>query len=139
MRYAQEEYNWSLNFAEIAQLFRGGCIIRAGFLQKIVEAYEREPTLANLLLDPYFTTAIEAADASWRNLVSTAVLNGVATPTFSSSLAYFDSYRAALLPQNLLQAQRDYFGAHTYERIDKPRGEFFHIDWPEEGRPQIKL
>jgi 6-phosphogluconate dehydrogenase len=139
MRYAQEEYNWSLNFAEIAQLFRGGCIIRAGFLQKIVEAYEREPTLANLLLDPYFTKAIEAADGSWRKVVSTAALNGVATPTFSSSLAYFDSYRTALLPQNLLQAQRDYFGAHTYERIDKPRGEFFHIDWPEEGRPQIKL
>lgn len=139
MRYAQEEYNWSLNFAEIAQLFRGGCIIRAGFLQKIVEAYEREPALDNLLLNPYFVMAIESADSSWRSVVSTAILNGVATPTFSSSLAYFDSYRAALLPQNLLQAQRDYFGAHSYERVDKPRGEFFHVDWPEEGRPQIKL
>ncbi|MGK0498967.1 MAG: 6-phosphogluconate dehydrogenase [Oceanicoccus sp.] len=139
MRYAQEKYNWSLNFAEIAKLFRGGCIIRAGFLQKIVEAYEGEPALANLLLAPYFTAAIESADSNWRSVVSTAVLNGVATPTFSSSLAYFDSYRAALLPQNLLQAQRDYFGAHTYERVDKPRGDFYHLDWPEEGRPQAKV
>jgi len=138
MRYAQEVYDWTLNFGQISQIFRGGCIIRAGFLQKITEAYERDAGLANLLLDPYFRETVEKADANWRKVVSTAVLNGVPVPTFSSSLAYFDGYRTVNLPQNLLQAQRDYFGAHTYERTDKPRGEYYHIDWPAPDRPQSK-
>jgi 6-phosphogluconate dehydrogenase len=139
MRYAQEVYDWKLNFGEIAQIFRGGCIIRAGFLQKITEAYEREADLANLLLDPYFRETVEKADHNWRKVVSTAVLAGVPVPTFASALSYFDGYRTANLPQNLLQAQRDFFGAHTYERTDKPRGKFYHIDWPEPGRPQLEM
>jgi len=139
MRYAQAEYDWKLNFGEIAQVFRGGCIIRAGFLQKITEAYERDADLANLLLDPYFRETVEKADANWRKVVGAAVEFGVPSPTFSSALAYFDSYRTANLPQNLLQAQRDYFGAHTYERTDKERGKFYHIDWPEPGRPQLEM
>lgn len=139
MRYAQEKYDWTLDFAEIAQVFRGGCIIRAGFLQKITEAYERDGKLANLLLDPYFLKSVEKSDANWRTVVATAVQFGVPVPTFSSSIAYFDSYRTANLPQNLLQAQRDFFGAHTYERTDHPRGEFFHIDWPDPARPQLNM
>lgn len=139
MRYAEEVYGWKLNFGEIAQIFRGGCIIRAGFLQKITEAFERDANLANLLLDPYFKESVERADANWRKVVAKAVECGVPAPTFSSSLAYFDSYRTVNLPQNLLQAQRDYFGAHTYERVDKPRGKFFHIDWPEPDRPQLEM
>jgi 6-phosphogluconate dehydrogenase len=125
MRYAQEEYGWKLNFGEIAQIFRGGCIIRAGFLQKITEAFDRDENLANLLLDPYFRETVERADANWRKVVATAVDHGVPAPTFGSALAYFDGYRTPNLPQNLLQAQRDYFGAHTYERVDKPRGKFY--------------
>ncbi|MGB1128053.1 MAG: NADP-dependent phosphogluconate dehydrogenase [Opitutales bacterium] len=136
MAYAQEEYNWTLNFGEIAQIFRGGCIIRAAFLQKITEAYERQPDLANLLLDPYFSEAIHAAQASWRKVVAMAAEYGVSIPTFSSALSYFDGYRSSRLPQNLLQAQRDYFGAHTYERVDQARGKFYHIDWPDPARPQ---
>ena len=138
MREAQKEYHWELNFGEIAQIWRGGCIIRAAFLQKITEAYARQPDLANLLLDPYFNQEIQRRQANWRRVVSEAALRGIATPTFSSALAYFDSYRSARLPANLLQAQRDYFGAHTYERTDRPRGEFYHLDWPEPGRPEIK-
>lgn len=138
MAYAQEEYNWKLNFGEIAQIFRGGCIIRAAFLQKITEAYERDPELANLLLDPYFSEAIHSAQSSWRKVVSLAAEYGVSIPTFSSALSYFDGYRTARLPQNLLQAQRDYFGAHTYERVDEERGKFYHIDWPDPARPQIE-
>ncbi len=138
MRYAQEEYGWKLNFGEIAQIFRGGCIIRAAFLQKITEAYARDPELANLLLDPYFSQAIHKAQASWRKVVALAAEYGVSIPTFSSALSYFDGYRTSRLPQNLLQAQRDYFGAHTYERTDEPRGKFYHIDWPKEDRPQIE-
>jgi|TARA_B110000438_G_scaffold266981_1_gene281437 6-phosphogluconate dehydrogenase len=137
MRYAEDVYDWKLNFGEIAQVFRGGCIIRAGFLQKITEAYEQAPELANLLLDPFFLETVEKADANWREVIATAVMAGVPAPTFSSALAYFDSYRSADLPQNLLQAQRDYFGAHTYERKDKPRGQFYHIDWPDPTRPQL--
>ena len=139
MRDAQNEYNWNLNFGEIAQIFRGGCIIRAAFLQKITEAFDRDPELANLLLDPYFTEAIHQAQSNWRKVVALAAQHGVPVPTFSSALAYYDSYRTARLPQNLLQAQRDYFGAHTYERVDEPRGTFYHIDWPEPDRPQLKI
>ncbi len=137
MREAQKEYDWTLNFGEIAEIWRGGCIIRARFLQKITEAFDREPELANLLLDPYFKDAVAAGQANWRKVVSVAVESGIPVPTFAMSLSYFDSYRTARLPQNLLQAQRDFFGAHTYERTDKPRGEFFHIDWPEPSRPQL--
>lgn len=139
MREAQNEYEWSLNFGEIAQIWRGGCIIRAAFLQKITEAYARDEELANLLLDPYFRDAIHNAQANWRKVVGAAVEHGVAIPTFASALSYYDSYRTARLPQNLLQAQRDFFGAHTYERVDKPRGKYFHIDWPAPDRPQINL
>ena len=139
MRDAEKEYNWDLNFGEIAQIFRGGCIIRAAFLQKITEAFDRDPKLANLLLDPYFTKAIHQAQTNWRKVVALAARHGVPVPTFSSALSYYDSYRTARLPQNLLQAQRDYFGAHTYERVDQPRGTFYHIDWPEKDRPQLEV
>jgi len=139
MAYAQEEYGWTLNFGEIAQIFRGGCIIRAKFLQKITEAYERDPNLANLLLDPYFSEAIHTAQKSWRKVVALAAEHGVSIPTFSSALSYYDGYRTSRLPQNLLQAQRDYFGAHTYERTDEPRGKFYHIDWPKADRPQLEM
>lgn len=137
MRGAQDEYNWKLNFGEIAMIFRGGCIIRAGFLQKIKEAYDREAELANLLLDPFFQAEIQSNQNNWRDVVVAGAQYGVPTPCFSSSLSYFDSYRSANLPQNLLQGQRDFFGAHTYERTDKPRGEKFHIDWPDPVRPQL--
>ena len=139
MREAQKEYKWALNFGEIAQIWRGGCIIRAVFLQKITEAYQRNPTLANLLLDPYFIKTVQKAQENWRKVVALAAECGVASPTFSSALAYYDSYRSARLPANLLQAQRDFFGAHTYERTDKPRGQFYHIDWPEAVRPQLEI
>lgn len=137
MREAQKEYNWELNFGEIAQIFRGGCIIRAAFLQKITEAYRREPNLANLLLDPYFHEAIDKCQTNWRKVVAVGAEYGVPTPNFSSALAYYDSYRSARLPQNLLQGQRDFFGAHTYKRIDKPGT--FHIDWPHPDRPQLAI
>ncbi len=136
MGEAQKEYNWTLDFGQIAQIWRGGCIIRAAFLQKITEAYGRDPSLANLLLDPYFNDAIQNAQTNWRRAVSAAVRHGIPTPTLSSSLAYYDGYRSARLPQNLLQGQRDYFGAHSYERTDHPRGEYFHLDWPHPERPQ---
>ncbi len=139
MREAQKEYKWKLNFGEIAQIWRGGCIIRASFLQKITEAYGRNPELANLLLDPYFNKTVKKAQENWRKVVALAAECGVPAPTFSSALSYYDSYRSARLPANLLQAQRDYFGAHTYERVDQPRGKFFHVDWPEASRPQIAI
>jgi 6-phosphogluconate dehydrogenase len=138
MREAQHEYDWDLNFGEIAQIWRGGCIIRAAFLQKITEAYARKADLANLVLDPYFKREISYAQENWRKVVALAAEHGIPTPTFSSALAYYDSYRTARLPQNLLQAQRDYFGAHTYERVDRERGQFFHIDWPDPARPQVE-
>lgn len=138
MQAAQKEYDWQLNFGEIAQIWRGGCIIRAAFLQKITEAYQNQPNLANLLLDPYFQKAIQKAQTNWRKVIAAAVEVGIPVPTFSSALAYYDGYRSSHLPQNLLQGQRDYFGAHTYERVDKTRGEFFHIDWPDPKRPQYK-
>src|SRR5436853_130708 len=124
---ASTAYNWNLNFGDIATIWRGGCIIRAKFLDRITEAYARDPKLHNLLLDQYFTDIIAKTQRNWRIAVSTAINYGVAVPAFSASLAYFDSYRSARLPSNLLQAQRDFFGAHTYERIDKPG--IFHTDW----------
>jgi 6-phosphogluconate dehydrogenase len=138
MRAAQEEYNWDLDFGAIAMIFRGGCIIRAAFLQKIYEAYQRDPDIANLLLDPYFKAEIDRCQANWRKVVATAASSGIPIPTFMSSLAYYDAYRSERLPANLLQAQRDYFGAHSYERVDQDRGRFFHMDWPDPKRPQIE-
>ncbi len=136
MREAQKEYNWKLDFASIASIWRGGCIIRAQFLQKITEAYTRNPELVNLLLDPYFNEQIHKGQNHWRSVVALAAQSGIAAPAFMSALAYYDGYRSAQLPANLLQAQRDYFGAHTYERIDQSRGKFFHLDWPNPHRPQ---
>jgi len=138
MRHAQTEYGWQLPFGEIAKIWRGGCIIRARFLQKITEAYLRDPNLTNLLLDPYFKGELDRCQGHWREVVGAAATNGVPAPTFYSALAYYDGYRSERLPASLLQAQRDYFGAHTYERTDQPRGLFFHIDWPVPGRPQIQ-
>ena len=135
MSAAQIEYKWSLDFGDIAKIWRGGCIIRAAFLQKITEAYTLNPKLANLLLDPFFQAEIDAAQANWRQVIALAATNGIPAPTFYSALSYYDGYRAATVPANLLQAQRDYFGAHT----DKPRGEAYHLDWPEPGRPQSKV
>ncbi len=139
MRAAQQEYNWKLPFAEIARIFRGGCIIRARFLQKITEAYLRNGDLVNLLLDPFFQSEIERCQGNWRKVVAAAATNGIPAPTFYSALSYYDGYRSATLPANLLQAQRDYFGAHTYERTDQRRGRYYHLDWPEEKRPQIEV
>ncbi len=133
MRAAAQEYHWDLNYGGIALLWRGGCIIRSVFLGKIKEAYDREPGLTNLLLDPYFKTEVEAAQAAWRRVVSRAVEAGIPVPAISSTLSFFDGYRSGWLPANLVQAQRDYFGAHTYERIDAPSGEVFHTDWTGTG------
>jgi 6-phosphogluconate dehydrogenase len=126
---ASKQFNWNLNFGDIATIWRGGCIIRAKFLNRIREAYERDPALHNLLLDSYFTDIIQRTQHNWRTAVASAVAQGVAVPAFSASLGYFDSYRQARLPSNLLQAQRDFFGAHTYERVDKPG--VFHTEWLE--------
>jgi len=133
MREAAKEYKWNLNNGGIALMWRGGCIIRSVFLGKIKEAFDKNPELENLLLDPFFTGVIKDAQDSWRRVVAAAVTNGIPTPAFSSALAYFDGYRSERLPANLLQAQRDYFGAHTYERLDKKRGEFFHTNWTGHG------
>ena len=139
MREAQNEYGWQLDFGQISMIWRGGCIIRARFLQKIFEAYQANPEIANLLLDPYFKSEIDRCQANWRKVVATAALHGIPIPCFSSALSYYDSYRSARLPANLLQGQRDFFGAHTYERVDKERGQTFHIDWPAPDRPQIQI
>ncbi|MCS7260960.1 MAG: decarboxylating NADP(+)-dependent phosphogluconate dehydrogenase, partial [Anaerolineae bacterium] len=133
MRAAAAEYNWNLNYGGIALMWRGGCIIRSVFLGKIKEAFDRNPELSNLLLDDYFREAVESAQPSWRRVVARAVEMGIPVPAMSSALAFYDGYRRAWLPANLLQAQRDYFGAHTYERVDRPRGEFFHTDWTGHG------
>ena len=133
MALAAAEYGWTLNFGSVAQMWRGGCIIRAAFLDKIKAAFDTDQALPNLLLDAYFTQAIGEAQASWRQVVAAAALRGVWTPAFSSALAYYDGYRSERLSANILQAQRDYFGAHTYERVDKPRGEFFHTNWTGRG------
>jgi 6-phosphogluconate dehydrogenase len=133
MRNAAKEYKWNLNYGGIALMWRGGCIIRSAFLGKIKEAFDTNPKLTNLLLDPFFKNKIESSQASWRKVVSTCVLNGIWIPAFSTALNYFDGFRNERLPANLLQAQRDYFGAHTYERVDKKRGEFFHTNWTGRG------
>jgi|ETNmetMinimDraft_15_1059895.scaffolds.fasta_scaffold26523_2 6-phosphogluconate dehydrogenase len=133
MRAAAATYKWKLNYGGIALMWRGGCIIRSVFLGRIKEAFEKNPELDNLLLDPFFKRAVTRAQDSWRRVVSTAVELGIPMPAISAALAYYDGYRAARLPANLLQAQRDYFGAHTYERVDKPRGEFFHTNWTGRG------
>jgi 6-phosphogluconate dehydrogenase len=133
MREAAKEYGWDLNYGGIALMWRGGCIIRSAFLGKIKEAFDKNPSLSNLLLDPFFKEKIEKAQASWRRVVAAAVENGIPVPALSSALSYFDAYRSERLPANLLQAQRDYFGAHTYERTDKPRGEWFHTNWTGRG------
>jgi len=133
MRAAAHEHNWNINYGGIALMWRGGCIIRSVFLGKIKEAFDRKPDLDNLLLDPFFKKAVQKSQASWRRVINTAVKLGVPTPAMSSALAFYDGYRHERLPQNLLQAQRDYFGAHTYERVDKPRGEFFHTNWTGRG------
>jgi len=133
MRAAAKEYGWNLNNGGIALMWRGGCIIRSVFLGKIKDAFGRDPELSNLLLDPYFTEQVENAQAAWRRVVARAVEMGIPVPAMSSGLAFFDGYRHGRLPANLLQAQRDYFGAHTYERVDRPRGEFFHTDWTGHG------
>ena len=133
LKAAAEEYKWNLNNGGIALMWRGGCIIRSTFLGKIKEAFDSNPNLTNLLLDPFFKEKVEGAQDSWRKVIATAILNGVWIPAMSTALNYFDGYRNERLPANLLQAQRDYFGAHTYERIDKPRGEFFHTNWTGRG------
>ena len=133
MRSAAKTYGWNLNYGGIAMMWRGGCIIRSVFLGKIREAFEKEPALTNLLMDDYFAEAVQDAQSGWRDVVAQAVLNGIPAPAMASALTYFDGFRTERLSANLLQAQRDYFGAHTYERLDAPRGEFFHTDWTGEG------
>ncbi len=133
MRAAAAEYKWNLNYGGIALMWRGGCIIRSRFLGKIKDAYDTNPKLMNLMLDDYFRGEIKRCQKGWRNVVAAAARKGIPVPAFSTALAFYDQYRAAVLPANLLQAQRDYFGAHTYERIDKPRGEFFHTNWTGRG------
>lgn len=127
MRVASDEYNWNLNYGSIAMIFRGGCIIRAGFLQNIKDAYDRDPELKNLFLDEYFSSVVHNYQEAWRDVVAIAVKRGIPVPAFASGLAYYDSYRSERLPANLLQAQRDYFGAHTFERVDQPGS--FHFQW----------
>ncbi|MES2959652.1 MAG: decarboxylating NADP(+)-dependent phosphogluconate dehydrogenase [Pseudomonadota bacterium] len=131
MRTMSERKAWSLDLGGIASIWRGGCIIRARFLNRITEAYRADPALANLMLAPFFREALNEAQGAWRQVVATAVSHGIAVPAMSASLAYYDAYRSARLPANLLQAQRDFFGAHTYERVDRPAGQSFHTDWPE--------
>ena len=133
MRSAAADCQWDLNYGGIALMWRGGCIIRSVFLGNIKEAFDNNPDLENLMLDPFFKEKIDNAQASWRRVVATAAENGIPIPALSSALAYYDGYRTERLPANLLQAQRDYFGAHTYERVDRPRGEFYHTNWTGRG------
>ncbi len=133
MRAAAEQHHWNLNYGGIALMWRGGCIIRSVFLGKIKEAFDTNPELVNLLLAPFFREAIDGAQASWRRVVCSAIELGIPMPAIGAALSYYDGYRSARLPANLLQAQRDYFGAHTYERVDRPRGEFFHTNWTGRG------
>ena len=133
MRAAAEEYHWNLNYGGVALMWRGGCIIRSAFLGKIKDAFDKNPGLRNLLLDPYFKTEVDNAQGAWRRVISAAMQNGIPVPAMSSALSFYDAYRRAWLPANLLQAQRDYFGAHTYERLDQPRGQFFHTNWTGHG------
>jgi 6-phosphogluconate dehydrogenase len=133
MRAAAQQYNWDLNYGGVALMWRGGCIIRSVFLGKIKEAFDRNSKLSSLMLDSFFRKALNSSHRSWRNVVSTAVKKGIPVPALSTALAFYDGYRSARLPANLLQAQRDYFGAHTYERVDQPRGQFFHTNWTGHG------
>jgi len=133
MRSAAEEFKWTLNYGGIALMWRGGCIIRSKFLGKIKDAFDSNPKLQNLLFDPYFQEKIKACQKGWREIVAAGVLHGIPLPGISAALAYFDGLRTERLPANLLQAQRDFFGAHTYERIDQPRGKFFHTNWTGRG------
>jgi 6-phosphogluconate dehydrogenase len=133
MKAMADASNWEINNGAVALMWRGGCIIRSAFLGRIKEAFDRNPKLANLLLDPYFTTEMTRAEEGWRRVCAAAITHGIPLPAISSALAYFDGYRTAVLPANLLQAQRDYFGAHTYERVDKPRRQFFHTNWTGRG------
>ena len=133
MRAAAKTYGWNLNYGGIALMWRGGCIIRSVFLGKIKEAFDNNPTLTNLLLDPYFKGVMDRAQAGWRRVCAAAIANGIPAPAMTTALSYYDGYRCERLPANLLQAQRDYFGAHTYERVDAPRGQFFHTNWTGEG------
>ena len=133
LKEAAKEHKWALNYGSIALMWRGGCIIRSRFLAKIKDAFDKNPNLTNLLLDDFFKQAVADAQAAWREVISQAALTGIPVPAFSTALAFYDGYRTARLPANLLQAQRDYFGAHTYERTDKPRGEFFHTNWTGRG------
>ena len=133
MRAAAASYGWHLNYGGIALMWRGGCIIRSVFLGKIKDAFDKNPELENLLLDPFFAEIVQKNQDAWRRVVVKAVEMGIPTPAISSALNFFDGYRSDRLPANLLQAQRDYFGAHTYERVDKPRGEFFHTNWTGRG------
>ncbi|MGI6125253.1 MAG: decarboxylating NADP(+)-dependent phosphogluconate dehydrogenase [Acetivibrionales bacterium] len=129
LQAAARTYGWDLKYGEIALMWRGGCIIRSVFLRNIKEAFDKNPALPNLLLDPFFKDKVEKAQANWRKVVAEAIISGIPVPAFASALSYYDGYRCERLPANLLQAQRDYFGAHTYERVDRPRGEFFHTNW----------
>jgi 6-phosphogluconate dehydrogenase len=133
LREAAKEYKWNLNYGEISMMWRGGCIIRSVFLGKIKEAFDRNPGLVNLLLDEYFCGVMASCQDAWRRVVSQAAVAGIPVPAFMTALAFYDGYRTARLPANLLQAQRDYFGAHTYERVDRPRGEFSHTNWTGRG------
>jgi 6-phosphogluconate dehydrogenase len=133
LREAAREYHWDLNYGAIAMVWRAGCIIRSVFLGNIKEAFDRKPDLLNLLLDPYFNGVIERCQSSWRQVAAKAVESGVPVPAFTTALSFYDGYRSERLPANLLQAQRDYFGAHTYERVDRPRGQFFHTNWTGKG------
>ena len=133
LKAAAKEYNWNLNYGGIALIWRGGCIIRSQFLGRIKAAYDKNPALQNLLLDEFFSSEIARCQSSWRRVVAHGIAWGIPLPTFSSALAFYDSYRCLRLPANLLQAQRDYFGAHTYERVDRPRGQFFHTNWTGRG------
>jgi 6-phosphogluconate dehydrogenase len=139
MKTAAAEHGWQLNFAEIAKIWRAGCIIRAVFLQSITEAYERNDDLQNLLLDPFFSKQISVNQMNWRRAVAEAAMTGIPVSALSSALSYYDSYRTAVLPANLLQGQRDYFGAHTFERTDKTKGKTFHVDWSHADRPMQKI
>ena len=132
MAEASKEYGWNLDLGAVALLWRGGCIIRSAFLGRIKEAFDTEPGLVNLMLSPWFREKLSEGQAAWRRVVSSALMHGIPVPSLSAGLNYYDGYRCASLPANLLQAQRDYFGAHTYERTDRPRGEFFHTRWLDE-------
>ena len=133
MEAAAKEYGWNLNYGGIALMWRGGCIIRSVFLGEIKKAFDKDASLESLLLNSFFKDELHVAQKSWRRVVAKAIEHGIPVPGLTSALTFYDSYRSATLPANLLQAQRDYFGAHTYERVDKPRGEFFHTEWIQES------